>query len=715
MLGTVTEQSKATPTQQQDPNANAPIPPIAPQQAPTMQPMQQTQTTQQAPPPPAFQYQRQPTVQDYINEARKLGQEQILAFNPIIQQQADEAGKSAMKRLIGQNVDLSSGVGKDIVGKQLKPIFEQQAAQANALGAQLGSQALQQYQQADYRKQDQDIARANNIITMIQSGGYTPTEADRAFLASQGYTGDVATMQSDNQRLNTLLGLIQSGGYTPTESDKAFLSSKGIGGELGSVEMNQQRLSNLLSLIQQGNYTPTEADKAFLVSQGLGGKLVSLPSIEIEQRFGRKEDGTAFTSQLEAEEYWAQRGFNRDLVNQYGINPATGKPWASEQEALLGWKTLGFREDVLLNYGLDPRTGKPFTSPRAAEDYWEGQNFNREIVQRFGIDPNTGKPFLSEQEGLRYYEKVNNLDGLDLQQRSALQKIALAYGVKPDGTMFGSENEAKEFWNKKEIENKFGLDPRTGQQFGSENDAIDYWDQRGFDKKILQKYGISDSGIPFTNEEQAIAFWKAKGFEQALIEKYGIGPDGKPPKTEQEGQAMLDAKELDRLKLNIEDKAIADRINDLQEWQYYMENGRTYEDEIADIIDTSKTLDQWKSSLPKIQAHIARLDERIAYEAVIRKGETATARYRMEQYKEQREILNSMVREIQAGVIPTQGLDYAGFDYVAQQLGQEQPTLPGQEVIPTIQQTQQDNSNIPEIPPISNAGTIGGQTNPLIY
>lgn len=80
------------------------------------------------------------------------------------------------------------------------------------------------------------------------------------------------------------------------------------------------------------------------------------------------------------------------------------------------------------------------------------------------------------------------------------------------------------------LQNKYGVDPATGQAFGSESEALNYWTQQGYDQNFVNKYGLNkDTGKPFASEQEAVSYWEKQGFSRQMLEEYGINPSTGQP------------------------------------------------------------------------------------------------------------------------------------------------------------------------------------------
>lgn len=485
-----------------------------------------------------------PTFQDYVNEAKRLGQEQYAAQAKELTSTSKELGQQIGRQLYGRNFSLEGNAAQSYIGKSLQPVLEAQSARGEAYAAQLGQKALDQWY-------TDNTNRLKTQMELIQSGNYTPSEADKTALASAGWGGTINTNRDVTYGKNSVTG--QS--YASDTEAKAAADQKAY----------QQNLLN-----QYGMNPIT---------------------------------GQAFTNASDAA-----------LFKKYGVNPNTGQLYTSEEEAQRITDQLGFNQQITQKYGVNPLTGKSFTSENEALDSWQSRGFQKDLIQQYGINPGTGQPFTSSQEAVSYFTKKNNLDALDVALKSKLQDIMSKYGTKPDGTPFQSEQEAQMYWDKKTLQAKFGTKD-DGSQFNSEQEAVDYYKNKAVDTNLLKKYGVSPSGIPWSSEQAALAYYQQKGFDTNILQAYGTKEDGTPFKSEQEAKDYQDIVQLNKLKVNIKDEAVRDSIDSVAEYNHYLETGKTYENDIADIMQEQKTLDQWRTKLPTLNSALAEWQEKIRKES----------------------------------------------------------------------------------------------------
>lgn len=379
---------------------------------------------------------------------------------------------------------------------------------------------------------------------------------------------------------------------------------------LQALDDQRQQTERILNLIVSGNLRPDENLKANLEARGISGELISTSDAERLAKKGRKNDGTLFTSDAEADEYWAQRGFSTELLNQFGTDDK----------------------------------GQPFQSLRQAESFWTNRNYQADVVREFGIDATTGKPFNSRQEAVAAATLKFNLD-------ETQQRLTLDFGLKADGTPFTSAFEAEVYKKQQQINSFYGTP--GGKEFKSDQEAIEYWGDRNFNKTIIQKYGTSEAGIPFPSEVAALDYLEAKGADRDITKRYGLADDGKPFKSLQEA---INITELRDLKKNLADlpPEIKVSIGSIDEFNHYMDTGRTYEDEIADILSTQKDLVGWQAAMPSLEkALLQKTQEEQKWADKVSREWFKESRGTLDRVRAEKAALQQVVADIKAGVNPT--------------------------------------------------------------
>jgi hypothetical protein len=101
-----------------------------------------TTTNKQDPTTNPLEPVNQPTLQDIIGEAQKLGRQQLEAQRDILREDVGDVGKSLVRRIAGQNIGFESGIGKDIVGRAISEQAKRLEPYAADIAASTGLRAL---------------------------------------------------------------------------------------------------------------------------------------------------------------------------------------------------------------------------------------------------------------------------------------------------------------------------------------------------------------------------------------------------------------------------------------------------------------------------------------------------------------------------------------------------------------------------------------------
>jgi hypothetical protein len=243
--------------------------------------------------------------------------------------------------------------------------------------------------------------------------------------------------------------------------------------------------------------------------------------------------------QLYSQNVGATSGVGQELANRaIDTQLQQYRPYIAETQANLATDALNYeiekdrsRQAIANQYGIDPATGQPFASSEAGKSYWQKQGFTTDLSQKYGMNQDTKKPFQSEAEALEYWGK-----------RGANTELTQQYGTKDDGTAFNSKQEAIDYYAQqgfqRELLNKYGTDGNA--PFESLAAAESYWDSQGFDKDLTKKYGLNNDTQPptgFKSESEAIEFWEKRGYDRKMVEEYGLNPDtGEPFKSTLQAQ-----------------------------------------------------------------------------------------------------------------------------------------------------------------------------------
>jgi len=148
--------------------------------------------------------------------------------------------------------------------------------------------------------------------------------------------------------------------------------------------------------------------------------------------------------------------------------------------------------------------------------------------------------------------------------------------------------------------------------------------------------------------------------EQAEQSLRDAGIDPNTFRTPEQLAQVRESEELEVFKGNIQDEAVRAEIDTMEEYQFFMDKGRTYDEEVLDIIETSKDLNDYVTRLPDLKdaltREIAELD----------KVSGMTPDWFGENNKENLERraagiqlkvdrLKGMINDINAGIVPVTG------------------------------------------------------------
>ena len=126
----------------------------------------------------------QPSLQDFISEAQKLGQNSFQAQADILGQSNQQLVSDMSRGLYSQNIGAASGVGQTVAEQAIKDRTNQLAPYAQQTATQTALQALQ-YQQQD---QQQAQTRQDQAFNMILSGQLDKSQFTPADWAKYGIT-----------------------------------------------------------------------------------------------------------------------------------------------------------------------------------------------------------------------------------------------------------------------------------------------------------------------------------------------------------------------------------------------------------------------------------------------------------------------------------------------------------------------------------------------
>jgi hypothetical protein len=131
---------------------------------------------------------------------------------------------------------------------------------------------------------------------------------------------------------------------------------------------------------------------------------------------------------------------------------------------------------------------------------------------------------------------------------------------------------------------------------------------------------------------------------------------GVPYNSVQEAEDAISAKKLSEFKSTLP-PAIQDRIHSLDDWQSYMETGKTYEDQVAEMIETTQTLSDWKQKIPQLEQALQYYNSQWEAENKKEDGFLTSGPRRnqhlLDDYDMKRNAILGMIGDIRSGKVPT--------------------------------------------------------------
>ena len=145
-----------------------------------------------------LQPKNQPTIYDFIEEAKKLGQEGMQSQIDILKQSLPDFEQSLARSLYGKNVGAQSGIGSDIVSRATQDYLGKLTPYIQQSGTELGKMALNNQQK-----------EVDNLFSLVESGQLTGQQAENV-LRQKGInpeeymTPEQAELKQQEDQLNTL-------------------------------------------------------------------------------------------------------------------------------------------------------------------------------------------------------------------------------------------------------------------------------------------------------------------------------------------------------------------------------------------------------------------------------------------------------------------------------------------------------------------------------
>lgn len=159
-----------------------------------------------------------PTLQDFVNEAKKLGQEQFEAQRALLREDTKSQADAFTRSLFGQNVGTESGIGRERFNeavqeqaKRLEPISAQ-------IAANLGQQALSQRFAAQENQQNRDFTAQENQL----GRDFTAEQNDLERAFRDGLLTKEQNFLVAQQKKDMLFNLAKTGQLQGTAAEQAL-------------------------------------------------------------------------------------------------------------------------------------------------------------------------------------------------------------------------------------------------------------------------------------------------------------------------------------------------------------------------------------------------------------------------------------------------------------------------------------------------------------
>jgi len=136
-----------------------------------------------------------------------------------------------------------------------------------------------------------------------------------------------------------------------------------------------------------------------------------------------------------------------------------------------------------------------------------------------------------------------------------------------------------------------------------------------------------------------------------VLRQQGINPETYMTQEQliakQEQQAFQE-----KLDKTIKDPQVKLLIDTPEELEFYFEYGKTFEDEVADIVETSKSLSDWKGRMPELEKSLSVIEDKIEKESEGFFGFFVDDK-KVARLQEQRQAIIEAINDIKAGKTPS--------------------------------------------------------------
>jgi len=173
-----------------------------------------------------------PTLDDFVQQAQRLGEQRIRAQAGLLRENVEETGEALASKLFGQNIGARGGLGERVIGETLERQARRLEPTAVAVGTQIGQTALQEQIRRDNE-------RRSNLFSLVRGGQLRGEEAE-SILQEQGIQ-DVTNFLTDPQQALEIFAA--SRGMSPEQA----LQTRALTGQtlIEDITANPERYAGL--------------------------------------------------------------------------------------------------------------------------------------------------------------------------------------------------------------------------------------------------------------------------------------------------------------------------------------------------------------------------------------------------------------------------------------------------------------------------------------
>jgi len=194
---------------------------------------------------------------------------------------------------------------------------------------------------------------------------------------------------------------------------------------------------------------------------------------------------------------------------------------------------------------------------------------------------------------------------------------------------------------------------------------------------VIKQIGLETAGqeLDIQRQQEARNFQKAEQQAERAFQlvqsgqitgeqaKQSLIQQGIDPETFLTPEQLVSKQFETRKQQLIKDPNVSELIDNEEELNFYLENGKTMEDEISDIVRTRKSINEWKQALPTLRQRLTQIDQNIVNESKKNDGfieklaGVGRDDRKIEELKEQRNALEQIINEVEAGKNPVYDIE----------------------------------------------------------